>query len=103
MGHRAVKAATKRDAQRRPTRLHAAGDDDVVSPGDDTGRREMDGVLGRTVLPFNGCRGHPPRPAGCQHGISRHVECLLSDLADAAPDDAVDIGGIDAAPFDEAA
>ncbi|GAB4697760.1 hypothetical protein MOKP118_11840 [Mycobacterium avium subsp. hominissuis] len=83
-------------------RLDAAGDDDVVVPGDHARRREVDGLLARPALPVDGHARHGLGPAGGQQRGAADVEGLFAGLHDAAPDDVVDDARVDAGLVDQA-
>ncbi len=83
-------------------RLDAAGDDDVVVPGDHTGGGEVHRLLARPALAVDGHAGDALGPAGGSTAVRRDVERLLAGLHDAAPDDVVDDARVDARALDQA-
>jgi hypothetical protein len=72
-------------------------------PGDHPGRGEFGSLLGRTALAIDSSRGDLLGPARREDGTAAHVVRLLTDLADAAPDDVVDPTRVDAGALDERA
>ena len=82
-------------------RLDAAGDDEVVVPGDEARGGEVHGLLARAALAVDGGAGHRLGEAGGERGVARDVDALLADLRDAAPQDVVDERGVDPGTGDE--
>ncbi len=82
-------------------RLDPAGDDEIVRPGHDALRGEVDGLLGGTALAVHGGRGDGLGEAGRQEGVAGGVHGLLADLVDGAADDVVDQHRVDTRAFDE--
>jgi hypothetical protein len=90
-------AAGERRAHRDPAhRLDAARDGHVVLAGDQAGGGEVHRLLGRAALTVHGHAGDAQRPARGDHRGAGDVEGLLADLAHAAPDDVVDLRGVNA-------
>src|SRR4051794_13174811 len=80
--------------------LDARADRDVMDAGGDEGGGEVHGLLGRAALTVNrGGRGLD-RKAGLEPGVAADVHALLAELLDAAGDDVLDLGGIDAGAVD---
>ena len=73
--------------------LHAGGHHHVIGTRHDALGGEVDRLLGGPALPVDRGRGDRLRPAGGEHRHPAHVEALLADLHDAAPDDVLDQGG----------
>jgi hypothetical protein len=82
--------------------LDAAGDDDVLGPGQDRLRRELGGLLARPALAVDGRGRDPLRPTGREHRAAPDVEGLLGGLDDASGDDVVDDLGVDPGAVHEA-
>ena len=82
----------------RAHHLHAARHGHVVLAGDQPGGGEVDRLLGGPALPVDGGRGDRLRPARGEHGHPAHVDALLADLHDAAPDDVVHHRGVQPVP-----
>jgi hypothetical protein len=83
--------------------LHARADDDVVHARRDEGRREVHGLLRGAALAVDGGRRRLDRQARLQPRVAGDVEALLAELLDAARDDVLDLGRIDAGAFDDRA
>ncbi|GAA2358556.1 hypothetical protein GCM10010170_052330 [Dactylosporangium salmoneum] len=73
----------------------------LVLTGDDSGGAEVDGLLSRSASAVDGRARHLLRPAGGEQCHPADVARLVSHLADAPPDDVVDVGRGDAATLDE--
>ena len=78
--------------------LDATADRDVVHAGCDQSRGEVDRLLRRSALPVDGRRRSLDRQAGLEPGVAADVVRLLPVLLDAAGDDVLDLGRIDAGP-----
>ena len=81
--------------------LDARADDDVVDAGRDERRAEVHGPPGRAALAVDGRGGRLDRQALLQPGVARDVERLLTELLDAARDDVLDLGGVDAGSLED--
>ncbi len=83
--------------------LDTAADDDVVDARGDQRCGEVDRLLGRAALAVDGGRGGLDRQAGLEPGVAADVDRLLAELLDAAGDDVLDLGGVDAGAVDQLA
>lgn len=83
--------------------FNAAGDGDVVVATDDSGRSEMQGLLRGSACPIHRHTGDRFGPARGQYGVSADAAGLLTDLADAAPQDVVDCARVEVVAFGEGA
>ncbi len=81
--------------------LDAAADDDVVDAGGDERRGEVHGLLRGAALAVDGGGGRLDRKAGLEPGVAADVHALLAELLDAARDDVLDLGGVDARALDD--
>ena len=75
---------------------------DVVDAGGDHRRGEVDGLLAGAALAVDGGGGGLDRQPGLEPGVAGDVDALLAELLDAAGDDVLDLGGLDARPLDDA-
>ena len=76
--------------------LDARADGHVVHAGGDQRGGEVHGLLGRAALAVDRGRGRLDRQPGLEPGVAADVEHLLAELLDAAGDDVLDLGGVDA-------
>ncbi|GAA3201509.1 hypothetical protein GCM10020255_106340 [Rhodococcus baikonurensis] len=83
--------------------LDATGDRDVVVAADDSGRGEMQGLLRGPACPIHGHTGDRLGPTCGEHGVSADAAGLLTDLADATPQNVVDRARIEVVAFGEGA
>ena len=72
-------------------RLHAAGDDEVVSAGEHALGGEADGLLAAATLAVDGDAGNRFWESGAQQCIARDVDRLVADLGDGTGDNVVDL------------
>ena len=75
--------------------LHAAGDDDVVHSAQDGLRAERDALQAAGAEAVDGHRAHVDGESRLEHAQARDVEALASLGHRAAPDDVVDVLGIE--------
>jgi hypothetical protein len=78
--------------------LDAAGDHDVVLPGQDLLDGELKGLLAGAAGTVDRRAGDRLRPAGREHGVPPDVARLVTDLAHASPDHVVDDRRVDPGP-----
>jgi hypothetical protein len=71
-------------------KFDTARDDDVVRAGDHALGCEVGGLLARAALPVNSCAWDRLGESGGKHCVSRDVDRLLTDLAQASADNVVD-------------
>ncbi len=81
--------------------LDAARDADVDAAGPDQRVHEVVGLLARAALRVDGRAGDAVLLAAGEPGVARDVVRLLARLGDAAADDLLDLGGVDAGAFDD--
>src|SRR3989454_10967098 len=81
--------------------LDAARDDDVVLTRHHAQRGEVGRLLPRAAHPVERRAADVHRKARDQRGVARDVEPLLAELVDAAEDDVLDLGSVDADAGDE--
>ena len=83
--------------------LDAARDDDIVLTRHHAQRGEVGRLLPRAAHPVERRAAHVHREARDQRRVARDVEPLLTELVDAAEDDVLDLGSVDADAGDELA
>ena len=81
--------------------LDAAADHDVVDAGGDERRGEVHGLLGGAALAIDRRGCCLDRKPGLEPGVPADVHPLLAELLDAAGDDVLDLGGVDAGALDD--
>jgi hypothetical protein len=81
--------------------LDAAADRCVVNAGGDERGREVDSLLGGAALAVDRRGRSLDRQPGLEPGVAPDVEPLLAELLNAAGDDVLDHGGLDAGAIDD--
>ena len=83
--------------------LGPAADDEIFVAGHHHRRREVVGRDARAAEAVEGDTAGAHVVAGVERGHATEIAALLADLRAGAPDDVVDVGGVEAVPVDERA
>ena len=96
-----IASVTGRPIGTRVIDLDAGGDDHVLGAAHHRLGGEMDRLLRGAALAVDGDRRDADRQLRGEHRVAADVEGLLAGLADAAHDDVLDRGRVDAGALDQ--
>jgi hypothetical protein len=99
-GREGASTAASVGGKRNPAhRFRTTRDHQVVVPGDDSSRRKMHCLLGRSTLAIHRGSWDVLRVPCCDPTVARNVGALLPHLGHATSDDIVDPTWVNARPF----